>query len=75
MRTTLNLEDDVVEYVTAQARLRGVSLGKAATDLIRRGMEAPARTETKDGLTMFRLPPDTPEVTTELVKRLENEGK
>src|SRR6185369_28414 len=41
MRTTLTLDDDVVELAARQARARGLSLGKAVSDLVRRGLSAP----------------------------------
>lgn len=37
MRTTLTLDDDVAELAARQAKLRGVSLGKTVSDLLRRG--------------------------------------
>lgn len=74
MRTTLNLDDDVLESATRQAKLRGVSLGRAVSDLLRRGLNAPTPTLDKDGLVVFRLPTDSPVVTTSDVRRIESEG-
>jgi len=37
MRTTLALEDEATDAVQRYARDHGVSLGKAASELIRRG--------------------------------------
>ena len=37
MRTTLTLDDDILELATRQAKLRGVSLGKTVSDLLHRG--------------------------------------
>jgi hypothetical protein len=74
MRTTIALDDDVFRVVTRQAKLRGVSVGKTVSDLVRRGLSAPAESEEKQGVVMFRLPSDSPKVTTELVRHLESEG-
>lgn len=74
MRTTLTLDDDVAALVVRQAKLRGLSLGKTVSDLVRRGLSAPARAEERDGLTVFKLPTDSPVVTTDQVRRLESEG-
>lgn len=74
MRTTLTLDDDVAALVVRQATLRGLSLGKAVSDSVRRGLSAPARAEVKDGVTVFRLPPDSPTVTMEQVQRFKSEG-
>jgi len=48
-------------------------LGEAVSRLVRRGLEAGLRTRKVHGLTVFDLPPDSPTVTYEDVKRLENE--
>ena len=74
MRTTLTLDDDVAELAARQAKARGLSLGKAVSDLVRRGLTAPTPSVNKDGLVVFRLPSDSPRVTTDDVRRIEVEG-
>jgi hypothetical protein len=74
MRTTLTLDDDVFELATRQAKLRGVSLGRAVSDLMRRGLAASTPSRNQDGLVVFDLPLDSPVVTTEDVRRIEAEG-
>jgi hypothetical protein len=74
MRTTLNLDDDILELATRQAKLRSVSLSKTVSDLLRRGLNAPTPSQDKDGLVVFQLPADSPAVTTEEVRRIETEG-
>ena len=74
MRTTLTLDDDVLELAGRQAKLRGVSLGKAVSDLIRKGLKAQTQVRREGGLVVFDLPADSPEVTMETVKRLESES-
>ena len=74
MRTTLTLDDDVAELSARQAKSRGVSLGKAVSDLVRRGLNAPTPSADKNGLRVFQLPADSPTVTTDDVRRLEIEG-
>jgi hypothetical protein len=74
VRTTLTLDDDVFELAAGQAKLRGVSLGKTVSDLVRRGLNSPTLSENQDGIVVFRLPADSPKVTTEDVRRLETEG-
>ena len=74
MRTTIALDDDIAELAARQAKLRGVSLGRTISDLVRRGLQAPTLTQDKGGLVVFRLPADSPEVTTEDVRRIEVEG-
>ncbi len=74
MRTTLTIDDDLLEIVSRQAKLRGVSLGKTVSDLVRRGLSASTPTRNENGLTVFRLPADSPQVTTAAVRRIESEG-
>ena len=71
MRTTLTLDDDIHELAARQARLRGVSLGQTVSDLVRRGLSVPTPSQNKDGLVVFRLPADSPKVTTDDVRRIE----
>lgn len=73
MRTTLNLEDDVLEDVKRYAEERRIALGKAVSDLVRRGLNAPYPTRVVNGWHVAILPPDSPEVTTEDVQRLQDE--
>lgn len=74
MRTTLTLDDDVAELAARQAKARGLSLGKTVFDLVRRGLNAPTPSVDKDGLVIFRLPEDSPQVTMDDVRRIEAEG-
>jgi len=74
MRTTLALDDDVFELAVRQAKLRGISLGKTVSDLVRRGLSASTPAQDEDGILVFRLPHDSPQVTTEEVRRIEAEG-
>ena len=74
MRTTLTLDDDILELAARQAKLRGVSLGRAVSDLLRRGLSAPTPSREKDGIVVFQLPPDSLRVTTDEVRRIETEG-
>lgn len=73
MRTTVTLDDDVLDLARRQARLRGQSLGKVLSDLIRRGLRAPTPALEEDGVVMFQLPEDSPVVTTDDIRRLESE--
>jgi hypothetical protein len=74
MRTTVNLDDDVLALVRRRAKLQRQSLGKTLSELVRRGLSAPAHVQDEGGLVVFRLPADSPVVTTEQVRRLESEG-
>ncbi len=74
MRTTLSLDDDVFEIAMRFSKARGISLSKTVSALVRRGLNTPAPTVDEAGLFVFSLPADSPEVTTDDVRRLEAEG-
>jgi len=74
MRTTLTLDDDIAELAARLAKARGLSLGKALSDLVRRGLNAPTPSTEKNGVVVFQLPQDSPKVTTDDVRRIEGEG-
>ena len=73
MRTTINLDDDVALVVKQYAASRALGLGKAVSELVRRGIRASLPTRTVNGLLVFDLPPDSPRVTTNTVRELEAE--
>jgi hypothetical protein len=73
MRTTLSLDDDVFQLVKTYAENRSLAMGKALSELVRRGLNAPVKTRVVNGLVVFDVPADSEPVTSELVKRLEAE--
>jgi hypothetical protein len=72
MRTTWNVEDDVVEKVKEYARARSIPAGEAASDLIRRGLQAGVPTKWENGLLIFAPGPEGA-VTAEHVMDLKDE--
>jgi hypothetical protein len=73
MRTTINIEDDVLHLVREYARRRALSLGTAVGELVRTALTTPKPTRIVSGFHVVDLPADSPAVTTEDVRRLENE--
>lgn len=73
MRTTLSLDDDVLQEVKTYAKSRDVSIGKAVSDLIRRGLQAPLQTRVVNGFHVVDLPPGSPPISTEDVEKLQDE--
>ena len=74
MRTTLSLDDDVFDLLKTYAEARSLAMGKAASELVRRGFAAPPKTRKMNGLVVFDLPEDSETVTSEHVKKLEAEN-
>ena len=75
MRTTLSLDDDVLQVVKAYAQNRSLAMGKALSELVRRGLSAPPKTRVVNGLVVFDVSEDSEAVTSEQVRRLEAEER
>jgi len=73
MRTTLNLDDDALEILRQYSQTRSLALGKAASELVRRGAASPTPTRLVDGFVVFDVPPGGPKISSERVKELESE--
>ena len=76
MRTTITLDDDTHGFLSYYSRVRGISLGEAIGELIRKAETAPPPGPTEilrspDGFPM--LPPTGRTITSEMVKMLEEE--
>jgi hypothetical protein len=70
MRTTLNLDDDALKIVREYSQARSLALGKAASELVRKGASAPVKLEMVDGFWRVALPKGGKKITSEHVKRL-----
>jgi hypothetical protein len=68
MRTTLDIDDDVLAAARELAAGERRSLGAVISDLARRGL-MPARVEPDDALPVVRVPGGTPPITPEIVRR------
>jgi hypothetical protein len=71
MRTTLSLDDDALLRVKEYAESRSLTLGKAVSELVRRGLSSELPTRLVHGLQVFDLPPGSPPVTARTVRDLE----
>jgi hypothetical protein len=68
VRTTLNIDDDVVAAARELATGEHRSLGSVISELARRGL-TPARVEAANGLPVIRVPAGAPAITPEMVRR------
>lgn len=73
MRTTLAIDDDALEAARHLARRRRLSLGKAVSELVRRGSRQPLATAERSGLIVAKLPAGTPTVSAAQVEALLDE--
>jgi hypothetical protein len=72
MRTTLSLDDDVLEAARTYAKARNLAIGKAVSEMVRRGLQTPLKTRIVNGFHVVDLPATSPPVTSADVKRLQN---
>jgi hypothetical protein len=70
MRTTLTLDDDVLAAASKRAAALRISLGKALSDLARRGIQAAPPVRQMNGLVVFSPPRSSPKITTRKVKEM-----
>ena len=73
MRTTLDLEEDVLLAAKEIARQRGVTIGKVMSDLARQALLQKVAGTTRHDLPIFPIQPDARIVTLELVNHLRDE--
>jgi len=73
MRTTVDLEDDILFAAKEIAKQRGLTIGKVLSDLARKALTRPASTATRQGLPLFPVQADAGVVTPELVNQLRDE--
>ena len=69
VRTTVNVDDDVLEAARSIARAEGRGVGAVISELARRGL-TPARTrvDAEDGFPVFQVPDDAPPITDAMVR-------
>ena len=74
MRTTLTLDNDVLDAARRLADARGLSIGEVVSDLARRGLAAATSggesARTRNGIRLFPVGAESGQVTPELVAQL-----
>ncbi len=74
MRTTLELDDDILQAAKELAALRGSTAGRIISELARKGLEPAAGAAVRNGVpVMPRQRPGTPKMTMALVNELRDE--
>lgn len=70
MRTTLDIDDDVLLAAKELARAQGTSAGRVISDLARKSFQKPAgKVKYRNGVPQLTPSPDCPIITTEMVNR------
>ena len=74
MRTTLAIDDDVLAAAKELAVTQQKSVGEVISDLARKSLRpADPRRKTRNGVPLLAVSPNTPRVTSELVRQLREE--
>ena len=73
MRTTLNLDDDVLEAARALSQQRGQAIGTVVSELARRSLTPANAGTVRNGIRLFPARAGAGPVTPDLVKRLLDE--
>lgn len=73
MRTTINLDDDVFQLASQYSESRELSLGRAVSELVRKGLKITRPIRNKNGLQVFDLPKGSRGITSKKVRALESD--
>lgn len=73
MRTTLDVDEDVLLAVKSLANSRGTTAGKVVSDLVRKSLRPKGSVKKRNGFALFPTTPKGAPVTMELVNRLRDE--
>jgi hypothetical protein len=75
MRTTVDLDDDLLEAAKEMAAARGTTAGRVISDLLRQALEARPSAATRNGVPLLPArPAGSPRLTMALVNRLRDEA-
>ncbi len=73
MRTTLDLDEDLVHVAKSLARQRGTTMGRVVSELARKALEPRGAAKTRNGVPLFTPIPGAPKPHLDLVNRLRDE--
>ena len=75
MRTTLDIDDDVLQAAKELAAAHGKTAGQVVSELIRKGLQAAPRSKrrTRNGVPLIRRKPGAPTMTMALVNELRDD--
>ena len=67
MRTTINIDEDLMRAIRSLARERGESLGSVISSLIRKALSPPAEVTYSSDFPVFQVREGAPPITPEMV--------
>ena len=74
MRTTLDIDDDLLQAAKELAEARRTTAGRVISDLLRKALEPSRALKVRNGVPLMpRRPPGAPKLTMQLVNELRDE--
>jgi hypothetical protein len=73
MRTTLDLELDVLQAAKEIGAARGISVGQVISELVRKALASPRPAKVRNGVPLFSRKAGSPPLTMATVNRLRDE--
>ncbi len=73
MRTTITLDDDIIETARYLAKQDHSTLGKVISDLARKGLQGSKSYKSENNFPVFSVSESSPVITPEHVKTLEDD--
>ena len=73
MRTTLDIDDDVLAAAKAVAKEQGKTAGAVVSELARRGLRRPTRLNSRNGVPVIEVKSPNVRVTLDIVNALRDE--
>jgi len=71
MRTTIDLDEDILRTAKQIAQANKQSIGRVVSDLVRNGLRPePAQRSVRNGVSLLPSHPELPPITTEMVRDL-----
>jgi hypothetical protein len=74
VRTTIDIEPDVLEAAREIARREGLTMGQVLSRLARQALTRPVEAQTRNGLPLFPQQPAAGVVTLEIINELRDEA-
>ena len=74
MRTTVDIDDDLLQAAKELADVRGTTAGRVISDLLRKSLEPSRAAKVRNGVPLLpRRPPGSPKITMKFVNELRDE--
>lgn len=74
MRTTLDLEEDIILVAKQLSRQRRTTMGKIVSSLVRKALEPTHQVSVRNGVPLFTPEPGAPKPSLTLINRLRDQA-